>query len=157
MGSYYHNYTIDFNMTTIKYYNKTIEELLAPRWKVIADFPGNDQNIGESLKRINSDERANISVFKGMYEINPDNYPAIFKKLKWWEEREFEDIPQYLKLISTGKICKVERKGDITGTVFVGKMFQGGEVHTHLDFYLPSTKEEYDNYQTSNRKVTNNS
>lgn len=71
----------------------TIEELLTPRWKVIADYP-------QSLFFINE-----IVHYDGFWArtkevkigINPNDYPLIFKKLEWWEEREEKDLPKFLE------------------------------------------------------------
>jgi len=130
------------------------EELMKPRWKVIADFPGNQGtfNIGEII--VGQDHWSGDGTFytspHPFDAFCPDEYPAIFKKLEWWEERKVEDIPDYLKLISRNEIVKVVKKvGGFSGTVFTGKMFQERETWTHLFFYLPSTKEEYESYQKS--------
>lgn len=124
----------------------TQKELLKPRWKVIANFPGNTKDLGKIYESYSdTDLRCNIVVFERMFADYPDNYPEIFRKLEWWEGIRSEDIPEYLKLISTNEIVKVLKKvGGFTGTVFVGRMFREKEVWTHLSFYLPSTKEEYD-------------
>ncbi len=131
----------------------TNEELLKPRWKVIADFPGNStfriKDVEVGIPHWCGDGTFYISPHP-FDAFCPDNYPAIFKKLGWWEERKVEDIPDYLKLISRGEIFKILRKeGGITGTVFTGTIFQESEVWTHLAFFLPSTKEEYEKQHTS--------
>lgn len=85
------------------------EELLKPRYKVIADYP---TYTGESRKY--SHKKGDVIVFDTLDEVylwkeqesdgtqcskdHFDKYPAIFKKLEWWEERADEDMPEYVKV-----------------------------------------------------------
>lgn len=80
------------------------EELMKPRYEVIADYPFNPYQIGDKVENI-----SNTSVF--LYaRINDtdhlssdidffDKYPHLFRKLNWWENRKAEDMPKRL-------ICK---------------------------------------------------
>lgn len=82
----------------------TTQQLLTPRYEVIADYPFNPYQIGYLVENI-----ANTSVF--LYaRINDtdhlsssseilDKYPHLFRKLNWWENRKAEDMPKRL-------ICK---------------------------------------------------
>jgi len=62
------------------------KELLNPRFEIIADFPGSPFKVGEIW-----DATASI--------VNADDYPHLFRKLNWWENRKEEDMPKKL-------ICK---------------------------------------------------
>lgn len=73
------------------------EELLIPRFKVIADYPQSPFTIGDIIKH-----NAVLDDFiyydeEGIVRITPKYYPAIFKKLEWWEDRSFEELPEYVK------------------------------------------------------------
>ena len=135
----------------------TKEELLKPRWKVIADFPGNTFYVGEIIE-IPSQYILQQIVLQGNnyqsvdLDINPSFYPAIFKKLKWWEERKEEDLPKYVLWKPTNTIMKVSiyekdyesnilRIFSIPRTNIFGKYGKdwGWIIHTE-----PSTKEEYE-------------
>jgi hypothetical protein len=82
----------------------TTQQLLTPRYEVIADYPFNPYQIGDLVENI-----ADTSVF--LYaRINDtdhlssndeifDKYPHLFRKLNWWEKRKAEDMPKRL-------ICK---------------------------------------------------
>jgi hypothetical protein len=66
----------------------TPEELLRPRYKVIAEFPRIEDFEGCEIDNI-------------IITLSEDNlyekYPHLFKKLGWWEDRKEEDMPMYLK------------------------------------------------------------
>lgn len=71
----------------------TVEDLMKPRYKVIADFPGNQWKVGQILLK-------NDKVFKGdgySEEYKLEHFPHLFKKLEWFEERKTEDMPEYVK------------------------------------------------------------
>jgi hypothetical protein len=72
------------------------QELLIPRFEVIADFP----NSNLEIKSILSFD----GVVYGMNEPqkfirNPEKYPHLFRRLNWWEHRKVEEMPKRL-------ICK---------------------------------------------------
>ncbi len=74
----------------------TTEELLRPRYKVIADYPNSPHKIYEILESINVDGRY-LNKNIGLWEKDLEKFPAIFKPLEWWEDRKAEDMPEYLK------------------------------------------------------------
>lgn len=123
------------------------KELLKPRWKVIADYPGNPAIVGSILKMRNDYQyEVNSKLF-----IMPEGYPAIFKKLEWWEEREQEDLPEYVKLV----VFPHYPDTAINTIIKVYHHTGNGELLTkRLDRYStqhcqPSTKKEYDKQQLS--------
>lgn len=73
-----------------KYKGMTTEEnkiadLMKPRYKVIADYPGNNlYKVGSIIE----DTGWGVELF-----------PNIFKKLSWWEERDVKDMPEYVMFI----------------------------------------------------------
>lgn len=65
------------------------EELLKPRFEIIADYPNNYLGrIGDVLDNRQFSRNWNLS-----------DFPHLFKKLNWWEHRKVEDMPKKL-------ICK---------------------------------------------------
>lgn len=69
----------------------TKEELMMPRFKVIADYPDSQLTVGAVYY-------ADGGIAEGQTVVsNPDNYPHLFKKLQWHEERKPEDMPMFLK------------------------------------------------------------
>ena len=65
----------------------TREELMKPRFRVIADYPGLSYNVGDNIEVLTDDNYAIIDMVE---------YPHLFKKLKWWESRRIEDMPKKL-------------------------------------------------------------
>jgi len=65
-----------------------------PRLKVMADWPGNSSyKVGDVLVD---------------YQSPYSNYPHLFKSLDWWEERNLDQLPGYVKN-STGEVFKVQK------------------------------------------------
>lgn len=122
----------------------TTEELLIPRWKVIADFPGNrGMKIGDILKethKLHSLNSIKINPNCNPYRIIPSKYPAIFKKLEWWEERDEKDMPLFLKY-TDGKIYPVSKYWSENHVSFATVI---GINVFYIRDTLPSTKEEYE-------------
>lgn len=121
-------------------------DLLTPRFKVIADYIGNNVEVG--------------TIFTSDIGEYYEKFPANFKRLEWWEERKLEEMPEYVKqeglVDSKGRpvpkrILKIRthftsdennwRSGNV-------KCFTSDDSKTHLysemyhDF-LPATIEEY--------------
>jgi len=113
------------------------KDLLKPRFKLIADYPGNTQPIGNITI-----EDATASYFR--------RFSANFKELQWWQERDESELPKYLKEIETGEIFKATRyfiDGRIgvyyTGEVEKTGKWKGGETPFNLWAMMPATEAEY--------------
>jgi len=124
----------------------TVEELLAPRYKVIADYPGNLWDVGTLLP----------SEYHAIKELSPnmiafyDKYPHLFRKLEWWEERKPEDMPEYLKTIHhDGRIYKAIEH-NIKASNGLGFINENGLRKSYCN-YLPTTLEDYTHYTKSNK------
>ncbi len=113
----------------------TVENLMMPRYKVIADYPGMDDSyeIGEVLK----------PAYTGIV----DAYPHLFRKLNWWEERKVEDMPDYVKwdvgiYPTWKKIMKVD-KWNSNGS------FDHENVTISVINCFPATEQQYNDYINS--------
>lgn len=126
----------------------TVEDLMKPRYKVIADYPMSpfavDKIIEFDKDEVHTDKnhnRWNISAFKF--------HPHLFRRLEWYEERSIEDMPEYVKHITAGTPVKVKK--------YVGEddcfwVTQDEEtIIKHLSRYLPATLEEYNEYQSKSK------
>lgn len=126
----------------------TPDELLKPRYEVIADYPKNPWRIGDILYPFDK----KLSIAAGLPEI--ERYPHLFKPLQWWERREEKDMPQYVKHTLNGRTTyhKIER-WDME--IMVGYLDSGNRhVCSILSWkpeytYQPATESEYDNYINS--------
>ena len=146
----------------------TTEQLLAPRYKVIADYPGCPFNVGNILYHdIEQEERYWYSMTANdnrIYVTDINLYPHLFKKLEWWEERKQNDFPEYVKPLEPtdgfikqfGDVILKVRLNTIgiwdngRASFFAENLFQAAR----LDFadYLPATELEYSQYQASKPK-----
>lgn len=116
----------------------TKEELLRPRWKVIAEFPDSSFILNEIIE---SDTFTTMKDYKYKMEC----FPALFKKLEWWEERDEKDMPEYLKYKGTdylrygspqvNEIVKVES--------FCEDSVNSKYGCDWIIFYEPATEEEF--------------
>lgn len=130
-----------------------VEELLKPRYKVIADYPNSEFPVGIIAYKY----YAEWVFLNGIVStIHLPAYPNIFKKLEWWEEREEKDMPEYVKMcvyikpctnntenleLKQNQIVKPDKWGlncfEISHWVFSAKLS------------VPATIEDYEQYQQS--------
>lgn len=131
----------------------TAEELLKVRYKAIAGWPGNTKyEIGDILKGYSPGCGGGNLIVNDKGEsiwLSPENFPTLFKKLEWWEDRKESDMPEFLKYATKehsakhfvvypvkfireryGWTCVVERTIIPHGNYLKDK--------------LPATKEEYE-------------
>jgi hypothetical protein len=91
------------------------EQLLIPRYKVVSEWP-------DMLERFSIGY-----IFEHPYgrqylteksKYDPADFPAMFKKLQWWEERTTEEMPNYITIIDENVIVKVEEHSNGVGFTF---------------------------------------
>lgn len=77
----------------------TTDELLMPRYKVIADYPGTVFDVNQILEVsgdcAGSNRTGSGVLSKSVYK--PEKYPAIFRPMPWYEERKVGEMPEYVK------------------------------------------------------------
>jgi hypothetical protein len=71
--------------------NNTIESQLRPRYKLIADYPGNVQPVGHIHQAIGDQESIRY------WCEEKEKYPQVFQRLEWWEYRTDSELPKYMK------------------------------------------------------------
>lgn len=72
----------------------SVDELLKPRYKQIADYPNNKSAIGRIFGH-NTNGTQNVMPVDEWIAFH-EKYPAIYKKLFWYEEREESEMPEYV-------------------------------------------------------------
>lgn len=120
------------------------EELMRPRYKVIADYPGNIMPVGsifwddvESIEIITPTGSRSV---QGSYPYrNKDKFPHLFKKLEWWEDRRPEDMPKYLNCPSRKMFFRVERWHKSYFII-------DGRQKMQYRNYIPASQAEYEQY-----------
>ena len=126
----------------------TIEELLIPRYEVIADYPNNTfGKIGDiiTLQSFESED--------DFYDWELNKYPHLFRSLHWSEKREISDLPLFVKTTYNGTTNKVDKYDFKTDTIYTE--YPEGICKFSLKAYLsarvPATLEEYLTFQDSNK------
>jgi hypothetical protein len=133
----------------------TPEQLLAPRFEVIADYPSSQLRIGDILTQ---------SVNGGYFEGGKDDHgcpiqiletdiyscTSIFKPLQWWERREASEMPEYYKYSGNHGVFKTSFR--INGDIVMLNFSPTETIPVNLAYCLPATKSEYDQYIKSKEK-----
>lgn len=132
----------------------TPEELLQPRYEVIADWPNNTIEIGDVCTIEN--EYGQFRFGQPIHQRMMEAHPHLFKKLCWWEERKEEDMPEYLKVTVDHMEHYGTKKGDIIKVIWCygvdknwvpfwsekNKIFWG-------NYSVPATLQDYTQYITN--------
>jgi hypothetical protein len=125
------------------------EELLQPRYKVIADYPSQAFEMG------------NIIIGTSAYLVKGEGfcnsgymqeYPNLFKKLEWSEGRGIEDLPEYVRMRRVKGVFKVKRY--VAGRYLYARLY-GYPANVPVKTLTPATREEYEQYQESKSQLTN--
>lgn len=131
----------------------TKEELLRPRYKIIADYPDNKNKVGDIITIQTAKTKGAEELVCGWYE----KYPAIFERLPWWKGRKVEDMPPFLKeddsLYKRSEVVKVkEWMLEDEETDCPCFMDEKDNHFTWVRGFLPATREEYEVFlQTTNQ------
>lgn len=145
-------------MTTEEYNEgKAIEKLLAPRYKVLAEDTTGKFKKGQTLVNVYGwkemcwwDDKG----INGYYVNNPENYPHLFRPMKWYEEREIKDMPKYMRLYD-GRIREVEQYDEVNDEVFYFIKLDGDPWHQEYIYNCtPATLQQYTSH-INNKPLTN--
>ena len=119
----------------------TPEDLLTPRYKVIADYPGCPFKVGAVLEKVKT--VSGKWFVRGMFH-DPEDFPANFKKLEWWEERKGNEAPKYIK--SNNIVYKVDRwSKSFQDTHWLG-CFVNKTKYIPCEELTPATSDDYNAY-----------
>ena len=133
----------------------TKEELLKPRYKVIADYPYCPYMIGSLvedtatrflLTRTNCYDSFEMDIVEQDNYVTEETilkYPHLFKPLNWWEDLKPIEFPKYVKS-KHGGIFEVINWTTNPNTAQLGSIY-AKEGFLFIEDLLPATKEEYDN------------
>jgi hypothetical protein len=127
----------------------SIEQLLKPRYRVIADYPGNSRAIGEIYCHVAGDVFGVKDIPLFMYQHDLEKYPHLFKKLKWWEERKVSEFPGYVKV--DGRVDKADwSEPNWIRIVGYGHWMIKEPV---MCFFEPDTEANYLTYMNKNKEI----
>lgn len=133
---------------------KTVQELMNPRYKVIANYPISEFTVGDLLQisEFNVPPLFYIGIKDGndihiwMTEDNLQEFPHLFKKLEWWEGRSLQDMPKYIIGLNRGDkhYREVERWDMRDGTLSPKATLKGFDYYG--SYIIPITEQEYNEY-----------
>ena len=88
----------------------TAEELMVPRYEVIADYPGSTYPIGTIFTSMsNGFVRYMLDGDKHSTNgLNLEMYPHLLRRMLWLEQRSVEDMPKRLKHLTVDGIEEIE-------------------------------------------------
>ncbi len=130
----------------------TVEQLMQPRYKVIAEDTSQNFEIGDLLTPFKA-----VAGFENHWVTNhhlnnkrhimiysPEKYPHLFRKLQWWEERDEKDMPEYVKdEYGVYKVMnnwyELNSDGCCSAHTFRDNKFYAKDVH-------PATEQQYNDY-----------
>lgn len=132
-------------MTPLLTQEQKVQELLRPRYKVIALFPGSKRMVGDIV------EFQDLPGWptKEYYE----DFPHLFRKLEWYQERRIEDMPYYLKrkgeVVKVDQQFKMENLNDPDKPYDQWSHFISNGKSSNYIFWNPATEAEYTTYLSS--------
>jgi hypothetical protein len=74
--------------------------------------------------------------------ISIDSYSHLFELLPWWADREVSEMPEYVKQLSNGKVCRITNWHDKLKQFFLVGTDTFNIQHAS-DEVVPITGEEY--------------
>jgi len=144
--------------------DKTEVDLLAPRYKVIADYPNSPFAVGQvlNLKEVGGFWRYEWYNNAGMeYETESyfNEYSHLFKKLSWWEDRKVEDMPEYVTSnggtvnMQKGEVFKARNWDDFARDIITCQIVGFSDFFAYkASELLPATEQEYITYINNQSK-----
>lgn len=144
-----------------------VQELLKPRYKIIADYPHSPFPVGRLLDGNDESFLVTRTQYQDFGELHFQNnwmpidylekFPHLFCKLEWWEERKPEEMPEYVKPDPNGAleqfrsqktIYKVRRWVRDDNNLWCEV---GDHDHIHVNHIIPATSSEYNNYNNAQK------
>jgi hypothetical protein len=119
----------------------TNEDLLKPRYKLIATYPKCQYEIGDNfIWEEKNEEQSSFEMF-GMF-------PHIFKRLRWWEDRKPNEMPKFI-LHKDGGVFEVfqwllTKNGE-------SWLADTGTEYLYISDIMPVLESEYISYENENK------
>jgi len=128
-----------------------IQHLLKPRYRVIADYPGNDMGpVGTILDRNwtwykNDDENT------GQVICRVSDFPHLFQPLKWWEERKPEDFQKVAYVMEVvGEVLDMGSVHPVNSWRFnLNPMVELDAGRFNPSHFIPCSLSDYEQYKQS--------
>lgn len=121
-------------MEKIQTESEKVEQLMRPRYKLIADYPGCSFEVGTILEPNDEGELYSKSagyswtVSRIMLK-DVKKFKHLIRPLEWYEERTPEEMPEYVKYAENGMVAKVDHFDLETTSAWF--MYLEGGVHPY--------------------------
>lgn len=142
---------------------KTPEQLMQPRYKVVAEDTSGRLMVGSIItldKMLPDNALAHLGIEKipdtqpygeyngkCWYAEELDKYPHLFQPLQWWEDRQPEDMPEYVKDKENDQLMYKVYEWYWGNSYFQFEPETG--LITPTIYFIPATLAEYQQYQSS--------
>lgn len=134
----------------------SIEQLMKSRFKVVADYPNSPFRCGDILEIVADPVDKWYCYRTGRtYNVEVKSYPKVFQSIEWWQDRNPEEMPEYVWYDATGfspkeklivlKVAKWVEEPD--GEVWADANDPIGYCTYHMP--RPATIEEYNQYKST--------
>lgn len=130
----------------------TPKELLIPRYRLYEDYPNCPFKVGHVLIQQDLGTTNNPYYEVGKFGLpnqpslyNPENYPANFVKLGWWEMRAISDWPNYLRDME-GKVFQVSIEIEPRLHILILDV-NGKSINRNFHYLTPASEQEYLQYK----------
>lgn len=130
----------------------TKEQLIIPRYEVVADYPNSRFAVGDILQQAPLEYCFKVGVLTtsdtviGIADVLA--HPHLFHPLKWWEKREIGDMPEYVRInaVNHTNINNTFQKVEVwTDEAYLRASVNGGYWYS-ADELLPSDLAEFEAY-----------
>lgn len=131
----------------------TKEQLMIPRYLIIADYPFNtDYPIGK-IVLVPTDGYAENENGHPVFYCDFGKFPHLFRRLEWWEYRTAEEMPEYCVTHFDSIVFKIEKwilsdsgnwKYETTSETTLKLLLFD---FVDMENLTPATLEEYEEYQ----------
>lgn len=138
----------------------SVQDLMNPRYKIIADYPGCSFPLGEILIPDKAGELYSITAgyswsVTRIMEKDVRKFPHLVKPLQWWEERSESEMPEYIRINQTWVVKAKKHYVAHPRYGEKGKWFEAADSSAIEPFYAyssvsgPATETEYNDYLQS--------
>jgi hypothetical protein len=130
-------------------------DLMKPQYMVNLDYPKSEYVVGQVIDYNNFSGSITSKTFCEIY----DKYPVIFRKMKWFEGKDIEDLPRYVSVHPDSECClnktiiyEVYKWNKWNDSFHRYKHYAkviGFEEHDFsISHFLPATEQEYLDYSS---------
>lgn len=140
--------------------SEKVEQLMRPRYKVVADYFYNPYKVGDIIEGTDL-ERFHLTTTKYRDEFGEEResenyytadylekYSNLFRKLEWWQERSIDELPEFVRWeVASPDKGAIEKalKWTMRGQIpYVDLISQRNAMRA--DYFTPANEDDYIKY-----------